>query len=790
MRAQNNKSITKLALCLIVKGADEEAEALTQCLRHAILGVDDVFITITHKPGEEINQAVKEVAEFYNAHISTFEWCNDFAKARNFNFAQVPKDFTHIFWLDADDAPRGVENLKDTIDAHPEVDCFVMFYLYAFDEQKNPIVVHQKVRVVKNDDSTTWVGRIHEDFKDNRTLTTFFVKGIEILHLTDEERVKRSSERNLEIAKEMAAELPDDPRSYWNLGNALKAAGKNTEALDALNKFIESSNSDDEKYVAYIRKAESLFVLGRKQEAIDAARFALGMKPLYPDAYHFLGTLYFENHQYDKAKEMYLMGLTMKPPYYSIVVYNPRDYDYTPLMNLAKTYFNLALPGPALDCVKACQKIYPKDKNLKNLEKMLEKENEKFEKILKVVQKLNKIKDKEKLRKEIDKLPVDVKSHPGVCNLRNINFIKEESSGKDLVFFCGYSWEEWTPETAQTKGIGGSEEAIIHLSEMLAQKGWNVTVYNNCGHMEQKFGGVTYKPFWSFNYRDKQDVVVIWRVPKYLDWDINATKVYLDMHDVLPAGEMTPSRIEKVTKVFVKSTYQRSLWPNVPDEKFVVVPNGILPEVFDQEVERDPMLVINTSAPNRGIAVLTEMWEMVKLSVPEARLQWAYGWGVFDEGFQGNLKVSDWKAALKAKMQELGVEELGRISHGDVAKLYMKANVWAYPSGFGEIDCISLSKAMAAGAIPVTTDFAALGEKQGHGGFFFSSDRTGEKWNDPNNHDFSIIDPEQIVASANKIIELLKNPPSEEERKEMREWAKKRFAWSSVADIWDNELCG
>src|ERR1035437_9507853 len=33
-----------------------------------------------------------------------------------------------------------------------------------------------------------------------------------------------------------------------------------------------------------------------------------------------------------------------------------------------------------------------------------------------------------------------------------------------------------------------------------------------------------------------------------------------------------------------------------------------------------------------------------------------------------------------------------------------------------EIDCISLSKAMAAGAIPITTDFGALGEKRGQGG--------------------------------------------------------------------------
>ena len=93
-----------------------------------------------------------------------------------------------------------------------------------------------------------------------------------------------------------------------------------------------------------------------------------------------------------------------------------------------------------------------------------------------------------------------------------------------------------------------------------------------------------------------------------------------------------------------------------------------------------------------------------------------------------NAQRMEWKTRLQQRMRDLCVEELGRINHEEIALLYHKANVFAYPSEMAEIDCISLSKAMAAGAIPVTTDFAAMGEKSQHGGIFIHSKKTRSDW--------------------------------------------------------------
>src|SRR5437879_7213850 len=86
---------------------------------------------------------------------------------------------------------------------------------------------------------------------------------------------------------------------------------------------------------------------------------------------------------------------------------------------------------------------------------------------------------------------------------RNTTYLKRTSSGKDLVIYCGYTQFQWNP---QTIGYSGSEEAIIYLARELTKFGWDVTVYNNCGHKPVVDSGVTYRPFWEFNPRDRQDV--------------------------------------------------------------------------------------------------------------------------------------------------------------------------------------------------------------------------------------------------------------------------------------------
>ena len=60
-----------------------------------------------------------------------------------------------------------------------------------------------------------------------------------------------------------------------------------------------------------------------------------------------------------------------------------------------------------------------------------------------------------------------------------------------------------------------------------------------------------------------------------LDRDVSAENIYMDLHDVPSPLDWTPERIEAVDKVFFKSNMHRELLPNVPDDKCVVISNGI-----------------------------------------------------------------------------------------------------------------------------------------------------------------------------------------------------------------------
>lgn len=775
----------KLALAMIVKGTNEEALLLKRCLENLSPFVDGIFITRTHKKGEKPNHAVGNVATLYNAKLSDFEWVDDFAAARNFNFAQVPKEYDWIMWTDADDMWRGLEKLRATLEDNKLSDGFGLWYLYDWDESRKPVVVHRKTMIVKNDGAVTWAGALHEDMKPLRSLDVKLIEGIERLHLSTAERGAENAKRNVEIAKKDVVQNPDDPRSFFNLGNAQYGVGDFAGATASFEAFLVTSRSDDEKYIIYSRLADCYRALGERELAVRQLQIAIGLFPTLPDAYLQLAAAYYQFSDLEKAEHYLLQGLVKRPVVNKMIVFNPRDYDYNPMMLLARIYFQKNRPDLMLPILRGCLKIYPDDEKLKAMVKDGEKEYKAMEKALLKVQKISKITDKKKMWTELEKLTPEMQSHPAVAVLRNNNFIKETSSGKDLVIYCGMTAFQWHGELFKTRGFGGSEEAVVNLAQEWAKMGWSVTVYNNCGHKAVVSEGVTYKPFWLWNYRDKQDAVILWRWAKPLDAEINSPKVFLDLHDVVPDGEFTERRLARVTKVMVKSAFQRSLLPSVPDHKIAIIPNGFNPFTPKKPVKKDPFLIINTSSPDRSLDVLPELFEAVKAQVPQARLQWAYGWDNFKQFYANDPKKLAWMDERIKKMKEVGIESVGRLTQQAVGELYWKASVLAYPTEFAEIDCISVRKAQAARCTPVTTDFAALAESNVYG-VKIPSKKTKDSWSKPYQFHFGLEDAFAQATWVGYVVELL-NKTAESDWVGVDAWTQE-FGWPAIAKRWEDLL--
>lgn len=115
------------------------------------------------------------------------------------------------------------------------------------------------------------------------------------------------------------------------------------------------------------------------------------------------------------------------------------------------------------------------------------------------------------------------------------------------------------------------------------------------------------------------------------------------------------------------------------------------------------------SAYYRGLEALLDMWLKIRGEVPDATLDVYYGW----ESWLALEGEDDFYHRMEAKFKELaphGVTIHGRVSHEELAKAMKEIQVWAYPTQFAEIHCITALKAQEAGCYPVVTNVAALAE--------------------------------------------------------------------------------
>src|SRR3990167_3844972 len=177
----------------------------------------------------------------------------------------------------------------------------------------------------------------------------------------------------------------------------------------------------------------------------------------------------------------------------------------------------------------------------------------------------------------------------------------------------------------------------------------------------------------------------------------------------------------------------------------------------------DPKKVIYTSSYDRGLEHLLNIWADVKKEVPEVELHVFYGWDLFVTFYRDNPERMSWKRRMDDLMKQEGITDHGRVSQPQILEEMKKCGLWAYPTHFGEINCISDMKAQAMGCVPIVVNYAALE----------TTVRYGVKVNG------DIYDKETKEEYKERLIALLKDPEKQKEiREPMIKWAKEHFAWS------------
>lgn len=183
---------------------------------------------------------------------------------------------------------------------------------------------------------------------------------------------------------------------------------------------------------------------------------------------------------------------------------------------------------------------------------------------------------------------------------------------------------------------------------------------------------------------------------------------------------------------------------------------------------RNNKRVIYTSSYDRGLEHLLAIWPKVRESVSDAELHVFYGFELFDRFYKDNPASMMWKAKILEGFNQPGVTDHGRVPQEQLVKEYEKSGVWAYPTHFGEINCISSIKAQAYGCEPVVINYAALQETV----------QFGRKI------DGDIYDEETKILYTAALIDALEHPMPKEKREKMMKWAREKYGWQEIAKQW------
>lgn len=594
--------MSKISFCVIVEG-DSKLENLKTLFENLGGLFDSYHITCNREPNKEVEKWCKEKGYDF----SYLAWCDSFSAQRNFNFARAPKDTDYICWADSDDVivnPQLIRGFADKARADNMGAVFFTYWYGAKFDGKPSIDTFQEVelaqtreRLLKNG-AIVWKKRLHESpvpidgEKFIHTRVKYSKENpIVWLHLgadrdQPKEVLEKRTERNRRLLEldleDERKEGEADPRTLLYLMKIYVEYEKDRELLiKCLNmgkEYLEKSGWDEERAVCYKLMATCMGYLGKHEEARDLLMNSLKEFPYDPLLYLHLARTYANLENWSALKHWLKIGMSLN-----------LDEDRAQMDNIlelkvlgAELMLKYYLHGDrdvkkAWEASRLLNKVNPTENNAHNEKyffdrKELDIATGHAHKLLNYYHDIGR---DDLIAPTIEGLIKEIQDLPFMIGLYN-RYKEPKIWGKDeICYFANFNkehFEKWGPSSLE-KGIGGSETAVIQLSQEWAKLGYKVTVFGDPGKEEGEYDGVTWLPYYKFNPRDKFNIFIQWR-DNYLAGKISCKKFIVDLHDIwFPQTYL--EKLDSIDRIMVKSSYQRDLGEGIPKGKFEVISNGI-----------------------------------------------------------------------------------------------------------------------------------------------------------------------------------------------------------------------
>lgn len=195
-----------IGLVMIVKN---EAQNLRKCLSRAKKLVDEIYITDTGSTDDTV-----KIAEEFHAHISHYEWKNDFAAARNFALEQSPCEWNLL--LDADEylVSGKRKDLLRFAEAADHVGAIRRYDSYREDNGEISKSCTYTTRFIPR--GTNYEGRVHE-----QVISGLPIAPLPLVFEHDGYLKGGKGERNLEILLEELRDAPEDAYVLYQVSRTL-----------------------------------------------------------------------------------------------------------------------------------------------------------------------------------------------------------------------------------------------------------------------------------------------------------------------------------------------------------------------------------------------------------------------------------------------------------------------------------------------------------------------------------------------------------------------------------------
>ncbi|MFA5359284.1 MAG: methyltransferase domain-containing protein [Patescibacteria group bacterium] len=319
------ENIPLLSLCMILKN---EELGLERAVLSAIDYVDNIVLAVDNSS----NDKTLEIAKMYADTLKTFDWSDDFAKARNFAHAGIKTDW--ILFLDGHEYIDKCEKLDEFLKNKAEgLLCTVELENHF--QFRNP-------RIYRN--GCQFEGRVHEkqNCKDVVFFPGFLVKHGRLGGQSAESSAARECQTRDMVPRIMGEEIRKNKkniRASFHLGLHAQSRKRFSEAIKWYNLYLKYSPVKSERWFVFFNRSLCYFALGKNFRAFWSVFRADNEVPGRWEISKLKGLIYYSSKKYGPAIESFVDSFKINT---GDQTYKPWPRDDSATWNLiAESFFHL-----------------------------------------------------------------------------------------------------------------------------------------------------------------------------------------------------------------------------------------------------------------------------------------------------------------------------------------------------------------------------------------------------------------------------------------------------------------